>query len=446
MLTRVSECPRNALRTAPTVVLVGRPNVGKSTLFNRITGSPGAPSCRRWRGRPATRTPMPTEWQGTPFTLVDTGGMFGASDGSAARARGAARAGRRSQRPMSLSSSWMAGTGFVPADEEIAGSAQGGERSRSRSRSTRPTTGGRRTGPSSSIGWVSNRSSRSPPSTARGRETCSTRSSNACRRDRNRRAKPSLKKSRSQSSGGPTSASRRCSIGCCKEERSIVSDMPGTTRDSVDAVLRWQRRMFRIVDTAGIRRSGQVARSGQLEGVSVILARRAIEKADVAVLVIDCIRGRRRPGCHDRRRSREGGQRHHHRRQQVGPDEGAGAGSSTRSSTTSCGVRLKFLDYAPVLHISAATGERTTKLLETIDKVADARMRRVPTGELNRFLKDVTAAHPARQPRRRNTYGFSTPPRRASRRRRSSSSRTSRPSSTFPTSGSWRTSCASRSD
>ncbi len=67
--------------------------------------------------------------------------------------------------------------------------------------------------------------------------------------------------------------------------------MPGTTRDTVDALLTWHRRTFRIVDTAGIRRPGRVARSGQLEAVSVIVARRAIEKADVAVLVIDSTEG-----------------------------------------------------------------------------------------------------------------------------------------------------------
>ena len=76
-----------------------------------------------------------------------------------------------------------------------------------------------------------------------------------------------------------------------REERAIVSDMPGTTRDSVDALLRWHKRKFRIVDTAGIRRAGQVARSGQLENVSVILARRAIQKADVTVMVIDSVEG-----------------------------------------------------------------------------------------------------------------------------------------------------------
>ena len=76
-----------------------------------------------------------------------------------------------------------------------------------------------------------------------------------------------------------------------REERSIVSDMPGTTRDSVDALLTWHRRTFRIVDTAGIRRPGRVARSGQLEAVSVLVAKRAIEKADVAVLVVDATEG-----------------------------------------------------------------------------------------------------------------------------------------------------------
>jgi GTP-binding protein len=63
--------------------------------------------------------------------------------------------------------------------------------------------------------------------------------------------------------------------------------------------------------------------------------------------------------------------------------------------------QLKFLDYAPVLHLSALTGERTPKLLETIDRVAEARTRRVPTAELNRFVQAVTAVHPPASPGRR---------------------------------------------
>lgn len=186
-----------------------------------------------------------------------------------------------------------------------------------------------------------------------------------------------------------------------KEERSIVSDMPGTTRDSVDALLRWHKRTFRIVDTAGIRRPGRVSRGHQVEAVSVVLAKRAIEKADVAVLVIDSSEG-------------------------AADQDATIAGEAEKSG---CGIiivankwdlmkgrgedfskifddkmrqQIKFLDYAPVLHISASTGERTSKVLETIDKVADARTNRVTTGELNRFLQAVTAAHPPVSPGRRH--------------------------------------------
>jgi GTP-binding protein len=63
--------------------------------------------------------------------------------------------------------------------------------------------------------------------------------------------------------------------------------------------------------------------------------------------------------------------------------------------------QVKFLDYAPILHISAATGERTAKVLETIDRVVAARLKRIPTAELNRFVQAVTAVHPPASPGRR---------------------------------------------
>ena len=71
----------------------------------------------------------------------------------------------------------------------------------------------------------------------------------------------------------------------------LVSEMPGTTRDAVDALLRWHRATFRIVDTAGIRRPGRVGAVGAVESLSVLLARRAIEEADVVVLLIDATEG-----------------------------------------------------------------------------------------------------------------------------------------------------------
>ena len=64
--------------------------------------------------------------------------------------------------------------------------------------------------------------------------------------------------------------------------------------------------------------------------------------------------------------------------------------------------QVKFLDYAPILHISATTGERAGKVLETIERVSESRQKRVPTGELNRFLKAVTAAHPPVSPGKRH--------------------------------------------
>lgn len=185
-----------------------------------------------------------------------------------------------------------------------------------------------------------------------------------------------------------------------RAERSIVSPTPGTTRDTVDAVLKWHHRTFRIVDTAGIRRAGRVARSGQLESLSVIVARRAIEKADVAVLVVDSTEGAtdqdatiageaEKAGCGiviaankwDLMKGR-------------GHDFSKGFDDKLRQ-------QAKFLDYAPILHISALTGERAPKVLETIDRVAEARMKRIPTAELNRFIQTVTAEHPPASPGRR---------------------------------------------
>jgi GTP-binding protein len=185
-----------------------------------------------------------------------------------------------------------------------------------------------------------------------------------------------------------------------RQERVLVSEVPGTTRDAIDSVLRWHKHTLRIVDTAGIRRPGRVARSGQVEAVSVIVARRAIERADLAVLVLDAVEGATDQDAAI-----------------AGEVERAGCGvviaankwdlmkgrGADYAKTFDEEVRrqLKFLAYAPLVHISAATGERTPRLLETVDRVAEARQRRVPTGELNRFIEAVTAVHPPASPGKR---------------------------------------------
>jgi GTP-binding protein len=186
-----------------------------------------------------------------------------------------------------------------------------------------------------------------------------------------------------------------------REERVLVSDMPGTTRDAIDSPLLWHRRQFRIIDTAGMRRPGRISRGGKVEMVSVALAKEAIADADVIALVIDAA-----AGATDQDAA-IGGEADRAGRGIViiankwdlvkTPDH---TFVQTFDDTLRHGMR--FLDFAPILHISALTGERTTKVLEVIDKVAAARRVRVPTPALNKFIESVTAANPPVSPGRKH--------------------------------------------
>jgi GTP-binding protein len=186
-----------------------------------------------------------------------------------------------------------------------------------------------------------------------------------------------------------------------REQRVLVSDMPGTTRDAIDAPLTWHRRRFRIVDTAGMRRPGRVGRGGKVELVSVALAKESIADADVVVLMIDS-----HEGAADQDAA-IGGEADRAGRGVVivankwdlvkGRDP-----ELVKTFDAQLRRRMRFLDYAPILHISALTGERSGKVLETIDKVAAARRARVPTPALNRFVEAVTAANPPVSPGRKH--------------------------------------------
>jgi GTP-binding protein len=191
-----------------------------------------------------------------------------------------------------------------------------------------------------------------------------------------------------------------------REERVMVSDMPGTTRDAIDTLLMWHHRRFRIVDTAGMRRPGRVGRSskagdGKVEFVSVAGAKKSIAEADVVALIIDAS-----TGATDQDAA-------------IGGEaDRAGRGivivankwdlvksqDSNYVNTFDEALRhgMRFLDYAPILHISALTGERAGKVLETIDKVAATRRMRIPTPALNKFLAEVTAANPPVSPGRKH--------------------------------------------
>jgi GTP-binding protein len=176
-----------------------------------------------------------------------------------------------------------------------------------------------------------------------------------------------------------------------REDRVMVSATPGTTRDAIDEVVQWHQRRFRIVDTAGIRRPGRVAGGGQVEAVSVVRARHAMEQADVAVLVVDASAG---VGKRDA--------------SVAGEAEAAGCGliiaankwdlvkgrgpNFAKEFDEQLRDALKFADYVPVVHLSALTGDRTQRLLPLVDEVGAARKVKVPTAELNRVLDRVTTA------------------------------------------------------
>ncbi|MGH9384186.1 MAG: ribosome biogenesis GTPase Der [Vicinamibacterales bacterium] len=381
------------------VVIVGRPNVGKSTLFNRLTGA------RRAIVTPVPGTTRdvithPADWRGCRFDLTDTGGLFGASEDPLHRL--VVERGRRALESADLIVFVTDGRdGLVPGDEEIAAAVRG---------SGVPAV--------MAINKVDDRRARDGAlelyrlgfepvieiSAEHGRgagdlldaviEKLQHKATE--RREGAEDIAPDELASRETAIaivGRPNAGKSSLVNALLREERMIVSPVPGTTRDAVDSVLTWHRRRFRIVDTAGIRKPGRVARSGQVEALSVMLARRAIERADIVVLVMDATIG---PTDQDAAI--------------VGAAAEAGRGviivankwdlmkaqgsEGAKIFDRKVGDHLKFLDYAPILHVSAETGERTGKLLETVDRVMAASRARVPTGELNRFIHELTTASP----------------------------------------------------
>src|SRR4051812_20805002 len=407
-------------RKLPSVVLVGRPNVGKSTLFNRISGSRRA-IVAPIAGTTRDSLAVPVAWQGLDFRLADTGGLYGASEDPLHEL--VVEQGKRAITGADLLIFLVDGReGLVAGDQTIASEL-------------------RRTGLSVilAVNKADDKRARAGLSDfyQLGFEPVieisaehglgvgdllddivdrlhhlgfkSQDDANAGARGETDDA-ASLQPQPSALSPNETAVAivGRPNVGkssllnrLLREERVLVSDMPGTTRDAIDASLTWHRRQFRIIDTAGMRRPGRVRGGGKVELVSVAGAKKAIVDADVVALLID---------------SKEGA-----------TDQDAAIGGEADSAgrgvvivankwdlvkSSDAGFvkkfdedlrrKMRFLDYAPILHISALTGERAPKVLETIDKVAAARRKRVPTPALNKFLEEVTAANPPVSPGRRH--------------------------------------------
>jgi len=379
----------------PAVVLVGRPNVGKSTLFNRITGhrrsivAPVAGTTRDMLSAAA-------EWAGRRFQLVDSGGLFGATTDPLHEL--VVHHGLKALATADVVVFVVDGReGLVPADEEIAGRVRTlgkpvvlavNKTDDRRARNRMMEFFGFGLEPVIEIAaehgdGVADLLDEVVARLPVGRDPAEPEPATAV-----------------AIVGRPNVGKSSLVNRLLREERVMVSELPGTTRDTVDVALTWNKRQFRLLDTAGMRRPGRVASGGAVEAVSVALARRAIARADVAVLVVDAVEG-------------------------AGDREGAIAGEAEEAG---CGIviavnkwdkvraqgqafvkefddklrfQLKFLEYAPIVHVSALTGERVPRLFEVVDRVAKARQQRVPTSELNRFLEVITRTHPPASPDRR---------------------------------------------
>ena len=185
--------------------------------------------------------------------------------------------------------------------------------------------------------------------------------------------------------------------------RAIVSPIPGTTRDAVDEVVEYKGKQFRFIDTAGIRRKGKTHLMA--EKLSVVMSRKHLEDADIALLVIDATEGVSALDATIAGYAHESGRSMiilvnkwdlitTGQKRAISQARAARIQDSKRPQDQKLYIErlrnsLKFLNYAPVLFISAETGKNVDKIFPLIEEVAAERRKRIGTGEMNRFLKKV---------------------------------------------------------
>jgi len=380
------------------VVLVGRPNVGKSTLFNRLSGARRS-IVTSIAGTTRDVITTPVTWEGYQFDLTDTGGLFGASEDPLHAL--VMEQGGRALKSADLIVMVVDGReGLIPGDEDIAKATRDAGvpviLAINKNDDRRARTGALEL---YRLGFehVVHISAEHGDGVGDLLEVIVeklelTRAAFSESADEEPE-EPENPETAIAIVGRPNAGKSSLVNRLLREDRMIVSEVPGTTRDSVDSVLQWHRRTFRIVDTAGIRKPGKVSKS-QVESVSVLLAKRAIERADVVVLVIDATVGPTDQDGAIAGAAKEAGKGiivAANKWDLMKAPEGVDA---TKAFDENLRYQLKFLDYAPIIHISAVTGERTPKLLEVVDRVAAASRTRVPTGELNRFIEKITSASP----------------------------------------------------
>jgi GTP-binding protein len=364
----------------PTVAIVGRPNTGKSTLFNRILG-----------GRPAIVSDRPgttrdrhfgdAEWQGRSFWLVDTGGLVPESEDSMDRAI-------RQQVEFALAEADVViflvdgREGVNPIDKAIAELLRKAERpvvlavnklddlERATAQYDFYQLGfGDPMGVSAQVGKGSGDLldavvDRLPPFDPAEAEAAIAVAV----------------------VGRPNAGKSSLVNRLLGEERHLVAPEAGTTRDAIDSPLRYKEKLLKFIDTAGLRRKAKV--EDDLEFYATLRTERAIERAHVCVLVVDAVVGLHNQ---DLRIATEAW------------DEGCGLvvvvnkwdlveekdANTARRGQEELIEKAPFLRYVPFVYVSATTGQRVRRILDLILEVAEQREQRVPTAEVNKVLTEL---------------------------------------------------------
>ena len=399
----------------PVVAIVGRPNVGKSTLFNRLVGERVA-IVEDIPGTTRDRVYGVGEWNGRRFTVVDTGGLE-LDPGTHIEER------VQDQARVAIEESDLvlfvvdAAAGIAPLDYEVA------DRLRRAGKPTilvvnkadsprrehegaefyalgfEPTIAvsaqhGRSTG--DLLDLVVDALPPAEPGEAMPEASVYDEAVLADG-DLAELAETEMGPPRVAIVGRPNTGKSTFINRVLGEERMIVSDLPGTTRDPVDSAVLVDGEPMILVDTAGIRRRGSVDRG--IERYSVLRAMKAIDRADVAVVMIDATEGYTAQDAHV-----------------VGHVLEAAKGivlvmnkwDALEKDGHTADDWLKtlrreapYLAWADIVFASAQTGQRVERILHEARRVAEERFRRIPTGELNRLVTDAVRAHPPAHVRNR---------------------------------------------
>ena len=369
----------------PLVAIIGRPNVGKSTLFNRLIGT------RRsivgdLPGITRDRIYGEVEWQGQRFRIVDTGGIV-PDDEELIPARIFDQA-RTAIAEASLIL-WVVDTrdGATPLDEELASHLRTIDRpviiAANKSDTARV---GELAGEFHRFGFVDVVPVSAEHGAGIGDLIDAVIDLVPAVVDEPEETRREI---RVAIIGRPNVGKSSLINRLLGQERVIVSPIPGTTRDAVDSVFdatneQGEPITLRVVDTAGIRRKGKTEEMA--EKLSVVMARKHIEQADVVLMVIDAIEGVTALDANIAGYAHDAG-----RSIIIVVNKWDAVEKDTwtvNAYEEKIRDQMKFLDYAPIVFISALTGQRVIKLPALIARANDARNLRVSTGQLNQFFHE----------------------------------------------------------